>query len=283
MNTVRIIATMDSKGFRQAAPERVGPSAGLVSYALAILVTALSLAVRGAFDPVLGSYAPYLTIFPAVIFSAWCCGFWPSVLSALLAFIGETIWFIEPRGSIAISSPEVAIGGFVYLVAAFFIIWFAESSRRAMTEARALHQQLDDLVKERTSELEKRNAELVEQAERVRALSSQLLNMRDEERRNIARELHDGVGQLAVVMKMNLAKINPDSPGLTQSARNALTENTAVLDELITSIRTISYLLHPPILDALGFQAALKWFVEGFSQRSKFDVRRQAVILGGQV
>ncbi len=118
---------MASIGVRQAAPGRFGHSTGMLSYALAILVTVLSLAVRAAFDPVLGSYAPYLTIFPAVIFSAWYCGFWPSILATLLAFLGETYWFIEPRRTLAISSPEIAIGGFIYLFAALFIIWFAES------------------------------------------------------------------------------------------------------------------------------------------------------------
>jgi signal transduction histidine kinase len=251
-------------------PERDQPI--LARYCLAIVATALSLVLRAALDPILGSYVPYLTVFPAVIFSAWYCGLWPSVLSTILAFLAETYWFIEPRGTLAISHGALVIGSFVYLMAAVFIIWFAESSRRAMTETRLMNQHLDNLVKERTSELEKRNAILVEQADSVRALSSRLLNMRDEERRHIARELHDSVGQLAAVMKMNLGRVNLDSETLPKSARDALIENRAVLDELITSIRTISYLLHPPVLDALGLQAALKWFVEGFSQRSKIEV-----------
>jgi signal transduction histidine kinase len=243
------------------------------------LATALSLAVRTVLDPILGNYGLYLAIFPAVIFSAWYCGLWPSVVSTALAFIGETYWFVEPRRSMSISDTAFVISAFVYLLAALCLIWFAESSRRAMTEARMTNQRLDDLVKERasalnerTSQLEKRNADLVEQADTVRALSSRLLNMRDEERRHIARELHDSVGQLAAVMKMNLGRVDLDSETLPQSARDAMTQNKSILDELIASVRTMSYLLHPPVLDALGLQAALKWFIEGFSQRSKIGV-----------
>jgi K+-sensing histidine kinase KdpD len=158
---------MVSIGLRQAAPGRIDHSANLANYALAILATALSLAVRTVLDPILGNYGLYLAIFPAVIFSAWYCGLWPSVVSTALAFIGETYWFVEPRRSMSISDTAFVISAFVYLLAALCLIWFAESSRRAMTEARMTNQRLDDLVKERasalnerTSQLEKRNADL---------------------------------------------------------------------------------------------------------------------------
>ncbi len=142
-----------------------------------------------------------------------------------------------------------------------------------MVEARTMHQQLDDLVKERTSELEKRNAELVEQADRVRICLHNCSICAMKSRRNIARELHDGVGQLAVVMKMNLAKIHPSSPGLTQSTHNELTENGAILDQfdhrqIQQSIMCVS-VRHP---GCAGISGRLQWFVEGFSKRSKIDV-----------
>jgi len=148
-----------------------GPKDILARYVLALLATGLSLACRAALDPVLGTYVPYLTIFPAVVFSAWYCGLWPSVASVVVAFLGESYWFIEPRHTMTISHAAVTIGAFVYLIAAVFIIMVAESSRRSMAEAKALHQKLDDLVKERTAELEARNAELMDQTEVVRSLS----------------------------------------------------------------------------------------------------------------
>lgn len=257
-----------------------GPKGVAARYSLAVLATGLSLACRAALDPILGSYVPYSAIFPAVIFSAWYCGLWPSVVSVIIAFLGETYWFVEPRHSLMLSYPAYLLAAFVYIVAAVFIIVMAESSRLAMTEARTLHQKLNGLVKERTSELEARNADLMEQTEKVRALSSRLLTMRDEERRHIARELHDSVGQLAVVMKMNLAKVIPESQALSEPAAKALTENVSLLDQLITEVRTLSYLLHPPLLDALGLQSALQWFVEGFAERSKIDVRLDLPTVG---
>ena len=252
-----------------------GPKDILARYVLALLATGLSLACRAALDPVLGTYVPYLTIFPAVVFSAWYCGLWPSVASVVVAFLGESYWFIEPRHTMTISHAAVTIGAFVYLIAAVFIIMVAESSRRSMAEAKTLHQKLDDLVKERTAELEARNAELIDQTEVVRSLSSRLLTLQDEERRHIARELHDSAGQLAVVMKMNLTKLAAQSRTLPEPFAVALAESTSVLDQLIGEIRTISYLLHPPLLDALGLESALKWFVEGFGQRSKIQVKLQ--------
>ena len=252
-----------------------GPKDILARYVLALLATGLSLACRAALDPVLGTYVPYLAIFPAVVFSAWYCGLWPSVASVVVAFLGESYWFIEPRHTMTISHAAVTIGAFVYLIAAVFIIMVAESSRRSMAEAKALHQKLDDLVKERTAELEARNAELMDQTEVVRSLSSRLLTLQDEERRHIARELHDSAGQLAAVMKMNLTKMAAQSRTLPEPFGVALAESMSVLDQLIGEIRTISYLLHPPLLDALGLESALKWFVEGFGQRSKIQVKLQ--------
>lgn len=71
---------------------------------------------------------------------------------------------------------------------------------------------------------------------------------------------------------MNLGRLDLDSETLPKSARDVMNQNKSILDELIGSVRTMSYLLHPPVLDALGLQAALKWFIEGFSQRSKIEV-----------
>lgn len=138
-----------------------------------------------------------------------------------------------------------------------------------MAEAKALHDKLETLVKQRTAELEVRNAELTEQTERVRKLSSRLLTLQDEERRRIARELHDSAGQLAAILKMNLSSLAARPEALARG----LAESMSVLDQLMGEIRTISYLLHPPLLDALGLQSALKWFVDGFAQRSKIDVK----------
>ena len=94
--------------------------------------------------------------------------------------------------------------------------------------------------------------------------------MQDTERRKIARELHDSVGQYLVSVKMNLAQADQPDP---QKAKAALTESNQILDKCIAEIRTISHLLHPPLLDESGLVSAAKWYVEGFGKRSSIEVR----------
>jgi signal transduction histidine kinase len=110
------------------------------------------------------------------------------------------------------------------------------------------------------------NAELQarEQAEAsLRTLSVRLLELQDQERRKFSRELHDSLGQYLVGAKMNLAMLGKSVPD------NALiAECMKLLDQAMTEIRTISHLLHPPLLDETGLASAARWYVEGFSQRS---------------
>jgi signal transduction histidine kinase len=97
----------------------------------------------------------------------------------------------------------------------------------------------------------------------ARHLSVRLLNVQDEERRRFSRELHDSVGQLLTLAKMNLAVLLEMNP-----ADKILAETDKVLEEALTETRTVSYLLHPPLLDELGITSAIKWYLEGFGQRS---------------
>jgi signal transduction histidine kinase len=249
------------------------PKRAVERYALALGATAVALACRVAFDSVLGDYAPFLIIFPAVIFSAWYCGLGPSVSAIVIASLGEMHLLLEPHRSLAISRTSELVGAGVYLATAAFIVILAEGNRRSMAEARAVHEALDGAVKERTAELEEKNAALVQQSEIVRELSGRLLQTRDEERRHIARELHDSVGQLATAIRINLQALTQESRALSVDASRALRENVSLAEQLISEVRTISYLLHPPLLDELGLPSALPWFVEGFAQRSKIHVK----------
>ena len=110
------------------------------------------------------------------------------------------------------------------------------------------------------------NAELKarEQAEAsLRTLSVRLLELQDQERRKFSRELHDSLGQYLVGAKMNLAMLDKSLP------ENALiTECLKLLDQAMIETRTISHLLHPPLLDETGFASAARWYVEGFAKRS---------------
>jgi signal transduction histidine kinase len=113
---------------------------------------------------------------------------------------------------------------------------------------------------------QRQNAEQV-----VRRLSGRLLQAQDEERRKIARDLHDGIGQIFAALKMELNQL-ARSDSRSQQDAAILSSSVALVDEGLKQSRTISYLLHPPMLDEVGFAAAAKWLVHGFSQRSKIAV-----------
>jgi PAS domain S-box-containing protein len=110
----------------------------------------------------------------------------------------------------------------------------------------------------------RRNAE-----EALRKLSGRLLGIQDQERRRIARELHDSLGQYLVGLKIAIEMLG-QSPGEANAA--LLAECKDILDKSITETRTLSHLLHPPLLDEAGFASAASWFVTGFSQRSGIPV-----------
>jgi PAS domain S-box-containing protein len=123
---------------------------------------------------------------------------------------------------------------------------------------------LEERIAERTEELLKTRNEL-------RGLSSRLLKTQDEERRRIARELHDGVGQLLAAMNMNLSTLLSERSKLGEESARAVEENRNLVDQALRDIRTMSYLLHPPLLDEIGLGSALQWYLGGFSERSKID------------
>lgn len=106
----------------------------------------------------------------------------------------------------------------------------------------------------------------------MRTLSGQLLKTQDEERRRIARELHDSAGQILAAMSMNLSPLVSENGKLPSSAVKAIKESVGFVKELSNQLRTISHLLHPPLLDEVGLSSALRLFLEGFEERSKIKV-----------
>ena len=108
--------------------------------------------------------------------------------------------------------------------------------------------------------------------ENVRALSGRLLKLQDDKRRHIARELHDSAGQLLVALGMHLASIQKEAKQLTANASGACRASMELVKELSGELRTISHLLHPPLLDEAGLASAVQLYVEGFTERSKIAV-----------
>jgi PAS domain S-box-containing protein len=108
--------------------------------------------------------------------------------------------------------------------------------------------------------------------EELRHLSGQLLRLQDEERRRIARDLHDSTGQDLVALATMLGQLRASIPSREQKSRKLLSECKALADQCIREVRTLSYLLHPPILDEAGLADAIRDYVKGFTKRSGIQV-----------
>jgi PAS domain S-box-containing protein len=133
---------------------------------------------------------------------------------------------------------------------------------------RTLAETLEQQVRVRTEEVEQRTKQL-------RDLSRRLLRAQDDERRKIARELHDSAGQDLAALQMNLNALLRDAVALTPAQRERISDSITVVAHCNSEIRTMSYLLHPPLLDELGLRSALSWYLEGFSERSGIKVELQ--------
>jgi signal transduction histidine kinase len=141
----------------------------------------------------------------------------------------------------------------------------AAEAERARQELRAAHDELEMRVQERT-------AELARKSEEIRELTGRLLKSQDDERRRLARELHDSTGQMLAAMKINLDSIGVEMQGKNPAVDKLVAETTGYTVEISRQLRTMSYLLHPPLLDETGLQSALRWYAEGFAQRSGIQV-----------
>ncbi len=102
----------------------------------------------------------------------------------------------------------------------------------------------------------------------VRALAGRLMRAQDDERRRIARELHETTAQDLAALKLNLSALERDAPTLNPRLKSLLSESAALANQTMRDVRTLSYLLHPPFLDEVGLSSALRWFASGFAQRS---------------
>jgi PAS domain S-box-containing protein len=368
-------------------------------YGLALLATAVALIVSPLLGSLLGKPNLYLTLYVAVVFSAWCCGLAPSILTALSGAVGVWFLFLTPRKSFAFPSRTDLFGLLGFLLVAGFIVVLGEVNRRGqfarlhqasvldaandaiieleppddtirywnrgaeklygwtraeavgknitslletrlktgspetfdqiraaltrhnnwegelihtrrdgtqvyvasrwtmqqetetepaiwlevnrdITERKKAEQELqkaeearrlarDLAYKELENQVKERTAELEESNQQLRQLSASLIRSQDDERRRIARELHDSAGQYlgAVSIALDVATTEHDS------AARKLAEAAEMAKKCTSEIRTISHLLHPPLLEELGFASAAQWYINGFAARSGIQVQ----------
>jgi len=268
-------------------------------FATALLTAALAILLRWFLDPVLGHVAFYVTVYMSVAFCTFVCGAVPAVVSALIGFGGIFYWFVDPRHSLAVIRPSEIHGivGFFFVCAVLIALGEANrrkqlrlnetivaltkeatERKRAEEELQKAHVELEHRVEERTVQLSQTLARLESEArvrkqaeEQLRRLSVRLMTLQDEERRRIARDLHDTTGQTLAAIKMTLAllqQIASSVPGV----QRLVDDLNALTDEALQEMRTTSYLLHPPLLDEAGIASAARWFVEGFAKRSGIQV-----------
>ena len=144
--------------------------------------------------------------------------------------------------------------------------------KAAQQALRAANEELEMKVTERTAELKAEVADRQRAEKSLRELTGRLLRTQDEERRHMARELHDHAGQTLAALAMNLSGLQRTAKGKDPKILNLAAESQQLSEDLSTEIRTLSYLLHPPLLDEVGLTSAVRWYVDGFSQRSKIKV-----------
>jgi PAS domain S-box-containing protein len=356
-----------------------------MKYAFGGLLAVAAIALRGLLNPFLGASNPYHTLWLAVVFSAWTCGIGPSILTIVVGTVGAWYWIITPQHSFLGKNEHAYAGMLGFLVLSAVIVALGESNRRMIEKReraeealRKAQEDLEERVRERTAALERKNAEVRDQArlldlandavfvksakglvtywnqgaerlygwtmtealghnasdmlhtkfpdsrqavedsetwegellhttrdgsriivasrwtklydaagnptgwleintditgrrnaeDAARSLTSRILTLQDDERRRIARGLHDSLGQYLVALKMNL-----DAMAMRNGEQAAVAAECAeIVEKCLGETRTISHLLHPPLLDESGFSSAARWYVDGFAQRSGIKV-----------
>jgi signal transduction histidine kinase len=233
-------------------------------FALALFVTLLALLIGRATHGLASDTPAYCMEFMAVALSTWLFGTGPAMSSLALSLLTVNYWLIPKTPLQRIAPTAGWISFALFLLAAILIIVIGETNLREQKRLRNAAGLLEEKVRERTAELDHANYSL-------RELTGRLLNLQDEERRRIARELHDNAGQALSVLAMNLGAVAEDLGQLMKTAAT-VADSAGMVRQMSDDIRTMSYLLHPPLLDEMGLAPALKWYVEGFAERSKIAV-----------
>jgi PAS domain S-box-containing protein len=142
-----------------------------------------------------------------------------------------------------------------------------------ITQIKQIQENFRQLSETLEAKVHQRTQELQSHSQQLRVLSSRLLSIQDNERRHIARELHDSVGQTIVALAMSVESISQDDNATVHP--ESLQRSRDLVQDLSKEIRTMSYLLHPPLLDETGLSGALHWYIQGMTERSGLQITLQ--------
>jgi signal transduction histidine kinase len=202
------------------------------------------------------------------------------IIQALVIPIGlgnespGTLWVVSHDEECKFDSEDARLmsGLAEFTAGALRVLQVHESERMARADAAeriAEHQRTEENLKRTQANLE---ATVQSRTAQLQQLSSRLMALQDEERRRIARDLHDSAGQYLAGIQMNLQALKRDSATLSEAHAQRVADALAMAELCTSEIRTISYLLHPPLLDEVGLASAIAWYAEGFSERSGIRV-----------
>ena len=242
---------------KQPRPVLLRYLASVLSVVAALMLT---LSARALF-----ASTAYSLFLAAVMFSSWYGGLTPGLLAILFSLLALDRYFVSPE-LIGVLSRDKFIHLSIFLFAAGIINHLNRARMRAERSLLESHQELQ-------SEVDKRTADLQHANDTLRRLSGQLMRIQDEERRCMARLQHETIAQTLAVLKMDLAVVKRHGKWNALEGREALQEAATLSDECIREVRTLSYLLHPPLLDEAGLCSALQWYAAGFEQRSGIETK----------
>jgi len=155
----------------------------------------------------------------------------------------------------------------------------AKALETEVAEHKRLRQELEFRVQARTAQLQSKNVQLLDEVKKredaetsLRTLTSQLMLIRDEERRRVAHELHESTAQVLATLAMNLRVLGEVDRADDTRESKLIGESARLVDNLLGEVRQLSHLLHPPTLEEMGLSSAICWFAERFAKRSNIHV-----------
>jgi signal transduction histidine kinase len=231
-------------------------------YFFSVLTFGFALLVRDALTPIVGMTLPHATFMVATAFSAWFLGLGPGLLTMILGLPAADYFFTPPIYTWSAFTWVELPSTVTYVVASGALLGMGLANQRRARE-----------LEQKNQQIEKQSATVEVSNQRLRELSVRLLHTQDEERRRIARELHDSVGQYLGALGMLVGEIGRSAQNLPAVVHERLSEAAEMVQGCTSEVRTISYLLHPPLLEEMGLASAVRWYIEGFARRSGVQVQ----------